>query len=256
MGIWSKVKFNKNGFCVLLFVALSAFFLLAGWRGPVLFDDSGSYTLIRWHEGVMPGYPIFLLLNQAVFGKDAYLWPVIVEQAFLAAFSIVLLEETVRRRMGLHFAEGIMFCVLAVYPYTIEMPAAVMTQAILTEGIAYSLFYIFLTVLLLAVWDKNYSWMAGAFCMAALLTAVRSQMQMLFGVCGIVFWYLICMRGGKKGKAERTIRFLTGIVGCVAISLLGILLASGMVRGYKTMQQSEGSFSMFVMRVQDPETYQ
>ena len=256
MGICNKVKFNKNGFCILLFVALSAFFLLAGRKGPVLFDDSDVYMLICRHEGVMPGYPIFLLLKQAVFGKKAYLWLVIVEQALLAAFSIVLLEETVRRRMGLHFAEGIMFCLLALYPYTIEMPTAVMTQAVLTEGIAYSLFYIFFTVLLLAVWDKKYSWMAGAFCMTVLLAAVRSQMQMLFGVCGIVFWYLICMRGKKAGYAERAIRFLTGIVACVAISLLGILLAAGMSRGYRTMQESNGSFSMFVKRVQDQEAYQ
>lgn len=256
MGICNKVKFNKNGFCILLFVALSAFFLLAGRKGPVLFDDSSVYILICRHEGVMPGYPFFLLLNQAVFGKEAYLWPVIVEQALLAAFSIVFLEETVRRRMGLHFAEGIMFCFLAVYPYTIEMPTAVMTQAVLTEGISYSLFYIFITVLLLAVWDKKYSRMAGVFCMTVLLTAVRSQMQMLFGVCGIVFWYLICMHGKKAGNAERAIRLLTGIVGCVAISLLGILLAAGMIRGYRTMQESNGSFSMFVKRVQDPEAYQ
>lgn len=256
MGICKKVKLNKNGFCILLFVALSAFFLLAGRKGPVLFDDSSVYMRISQREGVMPVYPIFLLLNQAVFGRDAYLWPVIVEQALLASFSIVLLEETVRRRMGLHFAEGIMLCILSIYPYTIEMPTAVMTQAVLTEGIAYSLFYIFLTLLLLAVWDKNYGWMAGAFCMMVLLAAVRSQMQMLFGVCGIVFWYLICMREKKAGNAERAIRFLTGIVGCAAISLLGIVLAAGMVRGYRTMQQSNGSFSMFVKRVQDPKAYQ
>lgn len=253
------LKLNKNGFCLLLFAAVFAFFLLTGRKGPVLFDDSGSYMRFSWHEGVMPVYPIFLLLNQYICGNGSllWLWAVVVEQALLAAFSIVILEETVRRRMGLYFAEGILFALLALYPYTIEMPTAVMTQAILTEGIAYSLFYIFLTVLLLAVWEKSYGWLCGAFCMTAILTATRSQLQMLFGVCGIVFLYLICMRGKKAGKGQKIARFFGGVLGCVAISLLGILLAAGIVRGYRVvLLQPYGSLKMFALSIQDPEGYQ
>lgn len=243
----------------MLFAAVLAFFLMAGRKGVILFDDSGSYMRFQWREGVMPVYPIFLLLNQYVFGAGFYLWAVVVEQSLLAAFSIVLLEETVRKRMELHFAEGILFCIFALYPYTIEMPTAVMTQAVLTEGIAYSLFYIFLTILLLAVWDKRYSRLIGAFCMVVLLTAVRSQLQILFCVCGVVFCYLICMRGKRNGKGKRIVRFLTGIVGCAAISLLGILLAFGMVRGYRVILlqwDGEGSLYRFGLRVQEPEVYQ
>lgn len=262
MGIWDDkkraLKLNQNGFAFLLFAAVLAFFLLAGREGAVLFDDSGSYLRLRWHEGVMPFYPMFILLNQFIFGSDIYLWVVIVEQALLAAFSIVLMEETIRRWMGLHFAEGILICILALYPYTIEMPTAVMTQVILTEGIAYSLFYIFFTVLLKAVWNKSYGGLIGAFCMAALLSAVRSQLQILFGVCGIIFFYLICMRGKRGAKKERILRFLAGIAGCVAVSLLGIALTVGIVRIYKPMVLyfAEDSLSMFAMRVQDPEGYQ
>lgn len=249
---------NQKGFSFLLFMAVLAFFLLAGREGAVLYDDSDSYLRLRWHEGVMPFYPMFILLNQFIFGSDFYLWVVIVEQALLAAFSIVLMEETIRRRMGLHFAEGILICILALYPYTIEMPTAVMTQAILTEGIAYSFFYIFFTVLLKAVWDKSYGTLIGAFCMTVLLSAVRSQLQILFGVCGIVFLYLICMRGKRGAKRERIIRFLAGIVGCVAVSLLGIALTVGIVKIYKpaVLYFADDSLSMFAMRVQDPEGYQ
>ena len=219
---------NQKGFAFLLFAVILAFFLLNGSEGAVLFDDSGSYMRLQWHEGVMPVYPIFLLLNQYICGNGSYLWAVVVEQALLAAFSIVILEETVRRRMKLYFAEGILLSLLALYPYTIEMPTAVMTQAILTEGIAYSLFYIFLAVLLKAVWNKSYGNLIGAFCMTVLMSAVRSQLQILFGVCGIVFFYLLCMRG----KREWIIRFLGGIAGCVAISLLGIALTVGIIKIY------------------------
>ncbi len=146
---------TKYGFRLFVFAFLTVVFMLLGRDGPVLFDDSGSYMRIRWHEGVMPAYPILLLLNQYFFGDIWYLWAVILEQALLAAFSVTVFEETVRKRFGLLPVEGVLICLFALYPYTIEMPV-VMTQAILTEGIAYSIFYLFLAVLLSAVWDKSY----------------------------------------------------------------------------------------------------
>ena len=247
---------TKYGFQILLFAAVLAFFLLAGHEGPVLFDDSGSYIRIRWHEGVMPVYPLFLLANQFLFGNASYLWAVIIEQALLASFSVVFLEETLRKQFGLHPIEGILLCVPALYPYTIEMPGAVMTQTILTEGIAYSLFYLFLIVLLKAVWKKSYVQLAGAFFMTLLLSAVRSQMQILFGVCGIVFLYLVCKRRHGKGKRQGLLRFCIGFAGCAAVSLSGVLLVLGIVRGYHEMLLTDHSLYLFGLKVQHPEIYE
>ncbi len=247
---------TKYGFQILLFAAVLAFFLLAGHEGPVLFDDSGSYIRIRWHEGVMPVYPLFLLANQCLFGNVSYLWAVIIEQALLASFSVVFLEETLRKQFGLHPIEGILLCVPALYPYTIEMPGAVMTQTILTEGIAYSLFYLFLIVLLKAVWKKSYVQLAGAFFMTLLLSAVRSQMQILFGVCGIVFLYLVCKRRHGKGKRQGLLRFCIGFAGCAAVSLSGVLLVLGIVRGYHEMLLTDHSLYLFGLKVQHPEIYE
>lgn len=246
---------TEYGFRLLVFTALFLLFLLLGHGGPVLFDDSGSYMRIRWHEGVMPAYPILLLINQYFFGEDWYLWAVIVEQSLLAAFSLTVLEETVKKRFGLHPAEGVLLCLFALYPYTIEMPVA-MTQAVLTEGIAYSLFYLFLAILLMAVWDKSYVRLAGAFCMTLLLSAVRSQLQILFGVCGIVLLYLVCMRGKQAGRGKMALRFLTGFAGCVAVSAAGIFLVLGMIRGYRVMLEPEHPFNRFALKVQWPEVYQ
>ena len=247
---------TKYGFQILLFAAVLAFFLLAGHEGPVLFDDSGSYIRIRWHEGVMPVYPLFLLANQCLFGNASYLWAVIIEQALLASFSVVFLEETLRKQFGLHPIEGILLCVPALYPYTIEMPGAVMTQTILTEGIAYSLFYLFLIVLLKAVWKKSYVQLAGAFFMTLLLSAVSSQMQILFGVCGIVFLYLVCKRRHGKGKRQGLLRFCIGFAGCAAVSLSGVLLVLGIVRGYHEMLLTDHSLYLFGLKVQHPEIYE
>lgn len=243
---------TKYGVQLLLFAALLLLFLLLGHDGPAEFDDSGSYMWIRWHEGVMPAYPLFLLFNECLFGYENYLWAVIIEQAVLAAFSVTVLEETVRARFGLHPAEGILVCLFALYPYTIEMPAAVMTQAILTEGVAYSLFYLFLAYLLRAVWEKNYLRLAGAFCMTLLLAAVRSQLQILFGVCGIAFFYLVCMRGRGTGWAKKALRVLTGLAGCMAVSIAGVLLVLGLIRGYRFLLGEEHFLGKLGMEVQWP----
>lgn len=247
---------TEYGFRLFLFAALLLLFLLLGHDGPVMFDDSGSYMWIRWHEGVMPAYPVFLLFNECLFGYQRYLWIVIAEQAVLAAFSVTVLEETVRARFGLHPAEGILICLFALYPYTIEMPAAVMTQAVLTEGVAYSLFYLFLALLLKAVWDKNYIRLAGAFCMTLLLSAVRSQLQILFGVCGIVFLYLVCMRGRGENRKKRLLRALAGVVGCAAVSMAGVLLVLGLIRGYRFMLAEERFLGRLGIEVQWPRMQQ
>lgn len=162
---------GKYGYRLAMFAALFAFFLAAGHNGPVLFDDSDSYILVRQNEGIMPVYPLFIMVNQIIFGEAVYLWAVIIEQAVLAAFSVVLLEETIRKRFGLGWVESILIGIAALYPYTIEMPAAMMTQAILTEGLAYSLFYIFWVCLLGAVWEKSYVRFLGAVGMSLFLSA-------------------------------------------------------------------------------------
>lgn len=253
---WGKHILTKYGFQVFLFFALSGFFLIAGRSGPVLFDDSSSYMRITWREGVMPFYPIFLLVNQYIFGGRVYLWAVVIEQSLMAVLSIIFLEETVRRRMHLHFAEGVILSVFMLYPYTIEMPTAVMTQAILTEGVAYSLFYIFLTCILLAVWDKSYGRLIGAFCLTLVLTTVRSQLQVVFAVCGLVLWYLIWMHEKKAVKGKKILRFLAGMAACAAVSLAGILLAAGLVRGYKAVMSVDDGFAARARRVQEQKDYQ
>lgn len=254
MSVKRKQFITKYGFRLLLCAVLFLFFLAMGHNGPVLFDDSESYMQIGWREGVMPFYPVFLLLNQYFFGDTWYLWAVIVEQALLAAVAMTVLEETVRVRFGLHLAEGILLSLFALYPYTIELPV-VMTQAILTEGVAYSLFYLLLAVLLTAVWNKSYGWLLGACGMTLLLASVRSQLQILFGVCGIVFLYVVCMRGEKACGGKKIFRILAGFAGCVAVSAAGILLVFGLVGEYRIMVQGGHPFNRFGLMVQRPESY-
>lgn len=199
MAQWEKRQTDIL-FYLALFVLAILIFVFVGSREPVLFDDSSSYTKIERNEGVMPVYPLFLLMNQWIFGSDGYLRIVIIEQALLAAVCILLFVREIRNRFALQYWEGGLIFFLSLLTYTTEMPQAMMTQTILTEGLAFSLYYLLVILFLRAVWRKSYAILAGSFAMVFLLAMLRSQLQILFGVCGVLFLYLTWHKCGKGGR--------------------------------------------------------
>ncbi len=259
-------QLNKRRKDFLFYIALSVLafliFRFVGSGEPVLFDDSGAYLRVERIEGVMPVYPIFLLLNQWLFGDGIYLQVVITEQAALAAVCVVAFIKTIKKEFTLCYTEAVLAFLLSLLPFTTEMPGSMATQQILTEGLAYSLFYLFMLVLLKAIWEKRPTWLAGAFGMVVLLAMVRSQLQILFGVCGIIFVYIVCSPGKRTGKVPFGARFAVGIAGCLCIGLVGILGVSKMTAAYKDMITADGKFPAgekfpeFVMKIQCPEEYE
>lgn len=249
-------KKQSDGLFYLSLIMLGlVLFLFVGSREPVLFDDSGAYLRVKRIEGVMPAYPLFLLMNQYLFGNDNYLQIVIIEQAVLAVVCIVVFVKAVRDQFTLKYWDSYLVFCLSLLPFTMDMPQAMSTQEILTEGIAYALFYLWTVILLRAIWTKRYTWIAGTFVMTLLLSMVRSQLQILFGVCGIIFLYIMCMRGDLHEKHRRVSRIILGMLGCLAISMLGIILISKVTVGYQDMIRNNEKFSIFVMEVQSPNEY-
>ncbi len=230
-------------------------FLSVGSGEPVLFDDSGAYIKINRVEGVMPVYPLFLLFNQYLFGLDGYLGMVVLEQAVLASVCVVLFVRTLREEFRLYCWETVLLFFLSLMPYTTEMPQSWATQQILTEGLSYSLFYLFVIVLLKAVWSKKYTWFAGSLATAFVLTMLRSQLQILFAVCGVIFLYVVCGRKQDDRKARAWLRAAAGMAGALCICLAGIFVTARVTAGYMDVIKSNEKISLFVMKVQSPEDY-
>lgn len=256
-GDGKKMQLNEKRKNLLFYgslVVLALFvFLFVGSGEPVLFDDSGSYMRVERFEGVMPIYPLFLLLNQCLFGMEKYLEIVIIEQAAFAALCIILFVREIKNRFALHYWEGYFLFFLTLFPFTTEMPQAMMTQTILTEGLAYALFYLLMLFLLRAVWEKSCRWVGVSFVMSYGLAMLRSQLQILFGVCGIVFLYLMWKKSGAGVK--RLGGFVLGFAGCALISLAGIWLSARTVEGYHHLIRDNIKVNMFVMKIQEPEYY-
>lgn len=210
-------------FLLSLMVIGMAAFLLIGSDSYVLFDDSGSYiNMESYMEGVMPVYPLFLRMNKILFGEAVYLQVVIVEQAVFACICLIVFVRVVQSRFQLSYWETYCIYLLSFLPFTTDMPDAMATQEILTEGIAYAAFYLFMALLLQAAWTKQIRYIVYVFLMTLFLAATRSQLQILFGVCGVILFYLV-LTGTKKGTGmSLAVRLILGTAGCVCIGLAGI----------------------------------
>lgn len=251
-------QLNKRQKDALFYASLLALalviFIFAGSREPVLFDDSGSYVSMKRREGVMPLYPLFLFLNQILFGLDRYLRVVIIEQAAFTAVCTVLFVKEIKERFALRYWEGYFIFLLALLPYTTELPAAMITQTILTEALAYALFYLLLILYLRAVWKNSYGYLAGSFAMVFLLSMLRSQLQILFVVCGVLFLYLLWKRCDTKRR--KLGGAVIGLLGCAAVSLAGVWLTAAVLNQYNILMKENMAVNVFIMKIQEPAYYQ
>ena len=210
-------------------------FLFLGQLDYYLIDDSESYmNLSSGMEGVMPIYPFFLHGNRLLFGEDSFLYAVVAEQSIFAAVCVMAFICTIKKKFGLNYRESYVCFLLSLLTFTADMPDVMTTRVILTEGIAYAAFYLFMAALLQAVWRKSWKWL-GILCVVTLFMAsIRSQLQILFGVCAAACIYIALFR--KRAENSRKIiplRFLMGIMGGLIIGLTGIWTTSQIAGEYQ-----------------------
>lgn len=218
-----KKQQQLNRLFYLSLCVISAYvFLLLGNNGYVLFDDSNDYMNTFYREGLMPIYPLFLMGNRALFGEAHYLQFVTVEQALLASVCVIYFVHVVRKQFDVPYLFGYFIYALALIPFTLEMPTAMLTHVILTEGLTYALFYVFAAFCLKAVWEKSFRWLAVGYVFVYLMSLIRSQLEILFGVCGVLFFYILLWKKTKKNLLA--VKIVVGAIGCVILALLGVML--------------------------------
>lgn len=229
---------------LLIFLSIIVFFLL-GNKGYVLLDDSYGYIDSFQKEGVMPLYPLFLFFNRALFGDNTYLQWVVCEQGVIAAVCIISFEEKIRRRFGFGHIYGILAYAALIFPFTIEMPTAMITHIILTEGLTYALFYVFMSNLLSFVWEKKCRFFIGSCFWAFVLSMIRSQLQILYVFCAMALAYYILL---KKGVNILLRIAFSGIL-CLLVCLAGIKLNVLVVGRYTELLNTVNSFTKYAATI-------
>lgn len=210
-------------------------FLLAGGTDYILFDDSHTYIEKWYTEGVMPLYPLFIRLNLFMFGEELFLTAVVAEQAVLATVCTMVLTAVIKKQFSLRCSEAYVIYAFSLIPFTIELPTAMITHMVLTEGLAYALFYLFAVILLKAVWERSGRWLAAGWFMALFLSLIRSQLLLLFAVWLVMLLY-VTARGKSTGARKAGILALA-LAGGMALGLLGGIMNLRINSAYQNLVQ-------------------
>lgn len=230
----SNTEHKQNGLAekwLPLLVCLIFYVTLCLIYGPQLGADSNGY--IHMISAREPVYPLFLMVFRMVFGEDHYLYAVAFVQNLLMAFAIWYLTMYLRRRyawkkwmtyvmIAIHFAVALL-CQFA------AGRASIYPNSILTEGISLSLWLIFITFLLKALWETRMRYVIFALLLAAVMMDLRKQMAVGYIV---LFGTLLLGWIGQKGYFKR-MAVLTGMILC------SILLALGGTRLYNYVMRGE-----------------
>lgn len=208
---------------VLMLILINIlFFFGIGQQGYIEMDDTHSYCSPNLTEGIMPIYPFFINICRVIFGAYC-LDAVAIIQGLLATAIITIFIIFLKKKFHLKCWEMYLLWIATVLPFAIELPKYVLTHVIYTEGITYSIFYVFVMVALNTLLEKEWKWFWLTGAMAIFMGLMRPQLMLLLILCCILLIYKLL--SGKKRKLVFSLA-----IG-VAVSIL--IVAFGVVGIFK-----------------------
>lgn len=184
---------------------------------PVIFRDSNAYLAGYVIIGVVPGYQMFLSLNRIILGEANYLQVVVMWQIVFNLSASIMLIRCLRKKLELNIAESILFFLLSFVPHEVFMPEGMSSRMIVTEALAFPLFYVLVTCMLEAIWRKKIKYAITGMIIAILLSLVRTQMMLTLLIPICVIFYLIMIRSENGQKYHFFKRAVIGI--CISLLL-------------------------------------
>ncbi|MGN0473086.1 MAG: hypothetical protein ACI4F8_09595 [Lachnospiraceae bacterium] len=173
-------------------------------------------------KGLSPLYPTFLEINRVIFG-GTFLTMVGVEQNILLAVSIYIMYCSLKKNLqvgGTFLSCAIMFILIVPHLVTpvITRSHLILSNSILTEGLSFPLFNLYVAMLLTCCVEKSrkFFWISGILC--AIMLPLRTQFLYLLVVQGCAFLYLAFTVRKKEWIANMLV---------FPVSILMMLLVSG-----------------------------
>ncbi len=217
-------KSDTITYAIMLALGLIFYFVPGTWIG--MEEDSISYLALERREGVLPGYIAFLAFFKVLLSEEYFLHGVVIAQSLLAIGCTYLFVWILKKRFNLKRWECILFYLFSMLPFSIYLPEVGITHQILTEGITYAVFYLYIITVLEAVWTLKYKWYMGSMAIAVLLGLIRSQMLFLQVVCLFVLLWITFKRFGGKLVLKLIAVFFILAVGAVLVMGTKIKMAA------------------------------
>lgn len=170
-------KWKKFPFSWLLPVLFFAALWLLGTTG--IYNDSNQYIAMHIHRE--PLYSFFLWIFRSLFGETKYLDIVRFLQNGLAAFSVIWLAESLKKRFAFGQWMEALVCMILLAPHIItpvfSASGLVLSNGVISEALGLPLFYLFTAQCMKMVYTRQRGAALSSLLLSLFLSLVRGQMM-------------------------------------------------------------------------------
>ena len=170
-------KWKKFPFSWLLPVLFFAALWLLGTTG--IYNDSNQYIAMHIHRE--PLYSFFLWIFRSLFGETKYLDIVRFLQNGLAAFSVIWLAESLKKRFAFGQWMEALMCLILLAPHIItpvfSASGLVLSNGVISEALGLPLFYLFTAQCMKMVYTRQRGAALSSLLLSLFLSLVRGQMM-------------------------------------------------------------------------------
>ena len=184
-----------------------------------------SYGYVDMNISREPIYPLFLMANRSVFGVKYYTTMVVILQIVLAVYTVFSFCKSITKRFNINGKYIVcVYFLLYVYYFMalplyiiikLDSPLVTAPLSILTEGVTYSLYLLYIKSLILAGCDRNFKNLFIALCYAGLMSLIRAGLMPTIVATVIVGLY-IAITSNRKFKRIITV-LIAGVFAFVFI---------------------------------------
>ena len=170
-------KWKKFPFSWLLPVLFFAALWLLGTTG--IYNYSNQYIAMHIHRE--PLYSFFLWIFRSLFGETKYLDIVRFLQNGLAAFSVIWLAESLKKRFDFGQWMEALVCLILLAPHIItpvfSASGLVLSNGVISEALGLPLFYLFTAQCMKMVYTRQRGAALSSLLLSLFLSLVRGQMM-------------------------------------------------------------------------------
>ena len=205
-------KWKKFPFSWLLPVLFFAALWLLGTTG--IYNDSNQYIAMHIHRE--PLYSFFLWIFRSLFGETKYLDIVRFLQNGLAAFSVIWLAESLKKRFDFGQWMEALVCLILLAPHIItpvfSASGLVLSNGVISEALGLPLFYLFTAQCMKMVYTRQRGAALSSLLLSLFLSLVRGQMMVT-----ILLWLVFAGAVVIVEKKKLAKRLLICVV-CTALA--------------------------------------
>lgn len=216
-------KWKKFPFSWLLPVLFFAALWLLGTTG--IYNDSNQYIAMHIHRE--PLYSFFLWIFRSLFGETKYLDIVRFLQNGLAAFSVIWLAESLKKRFDFGQWMEALVCLILLAPHIItpvfSASGLVLSNGVISEALGLPLFYLFTAQCMKMVYTRQRGAALSSLLLSLFLSLVRGQMMFT-----ILLWLVFAGAVVIVEKKKLAKRLLI----CVVCTALAFGTRSLLVKSY------------------------